>query len=124
MASDFFSLALIFVYVQLTGKYSIGYSNYSLLVFLYSAALFQGLYRLGERIQGRRTGSLLAACAGLSFGVYILHPLLLTELRRAVPYEGTPLLYLLGTFVTACAGAAVLTRTGSAIPGIRKLFRM
>ena len=85
-------------------------------MFLYSAALFQGLYRLGERIQGRRTGSLLAACAGLSFGVYILHPLLLTELRRAVPYEGTPL--------TACAGAAVLTRTGSAIPGIRKLFRM
>ena len=123
-ACGIFSLALIFVYVQLTGKYSIGYSNYSLLVFLYSAALFQGLYRLGERIQGRRTGSLLAACAGLSFGVYILHPLLLTELRRAVPYEGTPLLYLLGTFVTACAGAAVLTRTGSAIPGIRKLFRM
>lgn len=123
-ACGIFSLALIFVYVQLTGKYSIGYSNYSLLVFLYSAALFQGLYRLGERIQGRRTGSLLAACAGLSFGVYILHPLLLTELRKAVPYEGTPLLYLLGTFVTACAGAAVLTRTGSAIPGIRKLFRM
>lgn len=118
------SLALIFGYVQLTGKYSIGYSNYGLLVFLYAAALFSVLYRVGNRFQGKKTGDVLAACAGFSFGVYILHPLLLWALRNAVPYERAPLLYLLGTYVTACAAAALLTRIGSAVPGIRKVFRM
>lgn len=123
-ASGIGSLILMIAYVQVTGNYSIGYSNYSLLVFLYSASVFQELYHLGERFQGRQPGKLLAVCAGLSFGVYILHPLLLTELRKAVPYENGPLLYLLGTFVLVCAGSALLTRIGSGVPGVRKVFRM
>lgn len=123
-ASGIGSLLLMIVYVQLTGDYNTGYSNYGLLVFLYAAAAFQGFYQLGEHFRGRRAGELLAACAGMSFGVYILHPLLLTELRKAVPYEKAPLLYLLGTFVLVCAGAGILTRIASAIPGVRKVFRM
>ncbi|HIS26473.1 MAG TPA: acyltransferase [Candidatus Pullilachnospira intestinigallinarum] len=118
------SLAMIFVYVQLTGKYSIGYSNYSLLVFLYAAALFSVLYRIGNRLQGKKPGTVLEVCSGLSFGVYIIHPLLLRELREVIPYERAPLWYLLGTYVAVCAAAALLTRIGSALPGIRKVFRM
>lgn len=124
VGSGVVSWLLIVVYVQLTGNYSLGYSNYSLLVFLYSAALFQGLYGLGERFQDRRAGRVLSECAGLSFGVYIIHPVLLTQLRSAVPYENAPFLYLLASYLLVCIASVLLTWIGSAIPGIRKAFRM
>lgn len=74
----------------------------------------------------RVTGSrVVAQLATLSFGVYLVHPAVLTQLRDRMPFP-TDLAGMLGTGLTVLAvtlvASTLITLIGRAIPGVRRAF--
>ncbi len=84
--------------------------------------LLRALPRRAPGLTGSRTVARLSA---LSFGVYLVHPALLTQLRERWTFP-TDLAGMLGTglaIVTATlVASALITAVGRALPGVRRAF--
>lgn len=116
------SLAATIVYVQMTGDYDNGYSNYNLFVALYSAAVFMLINRKPVVKVSERTEKIIVSLSKLTFGVYIIHPLYTEPLKRVLVYKGIFIgIFVFFALVTVLAFVTCLV--GSKVPGIRKLFR-
>ena len=116
-----FVAAVAFVFA--TKDYSNGYGETSALVLFYSAAVFMALNREGKWRLGERTQKIIRNLSGLSFGVYIVHPIFQTLISRFFVYSKAPLLYILSYFgmltVFSFASCFVLSK----IPFLKKLIR-
>jgi surface polysaccharide O-acyltransferase-like enzyme len=87
-----------------------------------SVVLLRALPRRAGRLTGSRTVARLSA---LSFGIYLVHPAVLTQLRDRWPFP-PDLAGLLGTGVllltVTLVASGVITAIGRAIPGLRRAF--
>lgn len=117
------SLLITIVYVQFTGNYANAYANENLFVMLYSVAVFTALNCGKERSVGGRTGKVLETLSGLSFGVYIVHPLTQMIVDKVIVYTKYPLLYIVlyytSVIVLSFAGCYIVSK----LPVIKKAVR-
>jgi surface polysaccharide O-acyltransferase-like enzyme len=84
--------------------------------------LLRALPRRAPQLTGSRTVARLSA---LSFGVYLVHPAVLTQLRDRWPFP-TDLVGMIGTgfgiLAATLLASALITAIGRALPGVRRVF--
>jgi len=87
-----------------------------------AVVLLRALPRRAPRVTSSRT---VARLSVLSFGVYLVHPAVLTQLHDRVRFP-TSLLGMLGTGLWVLAAtlvaSAAITAVGRAVPGVRRVF--
>lgn len=117
------SLLLTILYVYLTHDLSNGYSNVNIFIYLYTTGVFTMIVNLPLAKYNTQT-NLITNIATLSFGVYIIHPLLLAIYERTIPYTTQPLLYMLSSFIIVSIGALVISYFISRVPILKKTIRL
>ena len=118
------SLLGVIVYTSLTHDYSNAFSNLNIFIFLYASGVFVLLNNVmkGSISDGLR--KVLVKVSKMSFGIYIIHPLLITIMEHILPYHGMPLLYMLVLYVIVFILSFVCCSILSRIPGLRLSVRM
>lgn len=118
------SLLGVIVYTSLTHDYSNAFSNLNIFIFLYASGVFVLLNNVmkGSISDGLR--KVLVMVSKMSFGIYIIHPLLITVMEHILPYHGMPLLYMLVLYVIVFILSFVCCSILSRIPGLRLSVRM
>lgn len=116
------SFAFIILYSQFTGRYAAVYSPVGAPVFLCSVGAFLAVNNRKCSVK-EKTAKRLAGLSKLTFGVYILHVILISALTRVVPYRGHILLYIAATYMVVIVGAFCLCYVISKIPVLKKLIR-
>ncbi len=115
----FLSLLIIIGYVQSTGDYTNIHTYTNLLVYIYSASLFTALHNAGAK-----TNRIISILSKLSFGVYIVHPLLQTLIDWKFPYTQNPFMYILCYFIIISLLSFGASFIAAKIPLLKKAFRM
>ena len=118
------SLLIFILYVQITKDYDNGYSNKNILVLAYSTAVFLTLNCKIKQPAKERLRKALETLSKLSFGVYIIHPLLLHVVTWLFAYTGKPFLYILFSFVIVTTLSFVGCYAASKLSIIKKIIRM
>lgn len=114
----------IFVYAQLTGDFNTVYGELGLPVFFYSTAVFSILSSLKPSFS-EKTSARIGSLSRMTFGVYLIHPLVQRVLREILSYNGSmPALHILLSFVIVSLLSFIACWVMSKIPVIRKLVRM
>lgn len=116
------SLLAIVFYVGFTGNHAIAYDNIGLLVFLYSSGVFLAINNVKISFK-EKTARILATLSKLSFGVYILHVIVLTAFKALLPYREHGAAYILLCFVTVCAVSFSGSYIVSKIPVLKHLVK-
>ena len=116
--------ALVFVvlYVHLGGSYLEAYNNIGIPVFVYATSVFVALTNIKTNA-GEKTSKTLATLSKLTFGVYIIHAIVLEFFFKWFPYKSGALWYLLVCYIVTVISSLVLTVIISKIPLIKKLIR-
>jgi len=115
-----FSLIIIILLVQLTGKSGGAYSNSNILVYLYSLGIFTFINRVCENKSGTEITKNLS---NLTFGIYIIHVFVLNVINILYkPVDITPLSIFVKFSLTSVI-SFIVTYIISKIPGLRKLVR-
>lgn len=117
------SVLVTILYVQFTGDYKNGYSNMNIFIFIYAAGVFCLINQL-QNISRGKAKNVIILLSKLSFGVYILHPMILTAFNKAVSYNGAPLLYIMGGFWSVCFVSFICCYIVSRLPVVKKIIRM
>lgn len=118
------SLLITIFGTQLTGDYENTYSNMNLFVFLYSVGVYTALNNL-KFVLHDRTKNILTSLSRLTFGVYMIHPALLTAVHALVPYNNSmPVFYVLAIYIVILLLSFVLSVIAAKIPYIKKFVRM
>ena len=115
------SLIVIIVLVQLLPISNLIYSNYNILVLLYSAMVFtlaRDIYKPSPN-----ANSFFKFGSAMAFGVYIIHPLVIELFSRLFPYLGNPLLHIIVEYLFVCIISFLCTYALSKIPFIKKIIR-
>jgi len=87
--------------------FEFGYEAYTLLTIPVLLVVSGWIRRRKKRVAEK----LLNDLGGLSFGIYLIHPVFLLAYRELVPQPGMPYLYIVwtaGLFVTALAGSLIV----------------
>ncbi len=116
------SILAVILYVQLTKDYVNGYSNFNILIYLYSIGVFMALSEI-KNISEKSAKTILNL-SKLTFGVYIIHPLIMSVLNGVIPAISSPILYILAHFLTTAIFSFLICFVISKIPVIKKLIRM
>jgi surface polysaccharide O-acyltransferase-like enzyme len=117
------SVIVTILYVHFTGDYNNGYSDMNIFIFLYSIGVFCLLVDLKISTNQKRD-DIVKTLSRLTFGVYIVHPLVLQICTWIQPYTKLPLVYIVLKWVITCCISFVLCYITSKIMFIRKLIRM
>lgn len=118
----FFSLAFIFLYIHFTGDYKNAYENLNAPVFLYSVATFLAMNNIKFKLK-EKTPQRLATISNLTFGVYIIHALVLSLFNKLFPYTENCVLYLAICYITVMGISFLAAYIISKIPVIKKAIR-
>jgi surface polysaccharide O-acyltransferase-like enzyme len=109
-------------YVYFTCDYKTVYEDICAPVFLYSVSVFLAINNMKIQVK-EKTAQKLAGLSKLTFGVYIIHVILLSVFRELLPYSEFSALYIIGSFmaVVCCSflGAYVISK----IPILKKLIK-
>jgi surface polysaccharide O-acyltransferase-like enzyme len=97
------------------------YSNLGILVFLYAVAVF--VFILYRKTAADKARKILIPLSKLSFGVYIIHPLILSLITAFVPYGNLPALEIILFWNVAFILSLLVTFILSKIPLLKKLIR-
>lgn len=112
----------IVLYVHFTGDYKNAYSNIGVPVFFYAVSVFMALTNIKICV-GKKSSKLLIALSKLTFGVYIIHAMVLDFYTKWLPYKSNALLYIAVCFASVVAISAAISFVLSKIPVIKKLIR-
>ena len=118
------SVLITFFSVYFTQDYENGYSDLNIFILLYSVSVFLALTKLCKcrfKTIGQRR---LKFFSNMSFGMYIVHPIVLELFQRTIVYYNYPLLYILVCFCIVLIGSFVLCYICSKVPIARKIIRM
>lgn len=116
------ALAFIILYVHFGGSYLDAYNNIGIPVFVYATSAFLALTNI--KISAKeKTAKTLATMSKLTFGVYIIHAMVLEFFFKWFPYKSGALLYLLVCYAVTLTVSLALTFVISKIPTIKKLVR-
>ncbi len=116
------SLASIILHTQLTGSYIEVYRNIGAPVFLYSVAVFVFLTDINYRFN-EKTEKVLITFSKLTFGVYIIHMLILNFFSLLFTVEIPFVLYMAVYFVTCTVASFAAAYVISKIPVLKKLIK-
>ena len=118
--SAIISVLAIILLVQFTGNYQDAYSNGNILVFLYSVGVFTFI---NDVCKNKTSGKIIEKLSNLTFGVYIIHIIVLWTTN--IFFDNIEIT-LLSIMIRFCL-ITVISFTGSyimsKIPGIRKLVK-
>lgn len=119
------SLLITICGTQLTGDYGNTYSNMNLFVFLYSVGVYTALGDLKLNLHSH-TKNILSLLSRMTFGVYIIHPALLTAFCALIPYDhnSMPVFYILVSYVVVLLLSFVFSVLAAKIPFIKNFVRM
>lgn len=112
-----------FTYAQITRDYQSLYSSYGMPIYFYSCCIFYGISQINPQPSGRRA-SLLVLISGLTFGVYLIHPIIQVAVNLVVPALSNPLLSLLMTYTGVLLISLAASFLLSKIPLVKKLIRI
>ena len=118
------SLLITIIGTQLTGDYGNTYSNMNLFVFLYSVGVYTALGNLKLNLHSH-TKNMFSLLSRMTFGVYIIHPALLTVFCALIPYNDNsmPVFYILVSYVVVLLLSFVFSVIAAKIPFIKKFVR-
>ena len=117
------SLAAMMLHAYFAENYQDAYTNTSVFVLFYSASVFLAL--CSRKIQPKeKTAERLTKLSKLTFGVYILHPILLSLFQKGFPYSQYPAAYIIVCFVTVAGSSFLAAYVASKIPIIKKLIKV
>lgn len=117
------SLIIMIRYVDYTGDYDTAYNNVSMFVFLYSVSVFLLVNNIRFNF-GQKTAKRVVSISKYTFGIYIIHPLILEVLKRVFPYTKYCALYILGSYVFVLMVSFMLVLIISKIPGLKKIIKI
>ena len=109
-------------YINTTGDYETPYENLSVFVFIYSLGLFLAINSIKTTFK-ERTLQTLEKLSKLTFGVYIIHVIVLSFFRKLLPYSGHSAVYLVVCFTAVVCASFIGSYVISKIPVLRKLIR-
>lgn len=116
------SVVLIITYIQTVHKYKAPYENIGLPVFAYSTSIFIALNNIKFKISDKITKIVLSV-SKISFGVYIIHVVILYVFVRVFKYTDNPLAYTIVMFLSVSGISLVISYVISKIPVIKKLIK-
>lgn len=116
------SIVLCLIYVQITRSYSTIYQVLGLPVYLYSVSVFLTLHDIGADF-GEKQSKILYFLAKLSFGAYIIHPIIQSFYRSIMPTISIALIHILLEFFIVVTISFALSYLLSKIPFLKKLVR-
>jgi len=119
-----FSLLVTILYVQSTKDYSNGYSNMNVFVLMYAVSVFILINCQQKMTVSDKTKSVLAVLSNLTFGVYIVHPLIQTIAGWVIKYVHNPFAYIICSYSVVVAVSFAVCFIVSKIPIIKKSIRM
>lgn len=112
-----------FIYAQISGDYKNLYANNSLPMYFYSCCVFYGIIQAKPQPSGRRA-SLLVLISGLTFGVYLIHPIIQSVVKAVLPALSNSLLSLLLHYTGVLLVSLAVSFLLSKIPLVKKLIRI
>jgi surface polysaccharide O-acyltransferase-like enzyme len=116
------SVIITFIVVQITGDYENAFSTTNLFVFMYSVGIFCALFNMKIKI-GQKLENIIKIMSRLTFGVYIIHPLILDILTEIIPLMN-PLLYLILVFALTSSITFAVSYIASKNVITKKLIHM
>lgn len=120
----YISLLTIVVYVQITKNYNTAYLNENVLVLLYSVSVFLALNSTSMSGKNEKLNKLIEVLSKLSFGVYIIHPLVLSIYNKVISYSKVPVIFILICFIVVTAISFIGCYIVSKLPIVKKTIRM
>ena len=117
------ALVAMMFHAYFAEDYQNAYSNTSIFVLVYSASVFMALCNWNVRLK-EITAEKLGNISKLTFGVYMIHPILLGLFQKGFPYSQHPALYVMACFVTVTCSSFVIAYVASKIPVIKKLIKL
>lgn len=115
-------IVAIIVNVAYTGNYDIAYSNYNLLVFIYSVSVFLFLYTVYSK-RANLNQKAMVLFSKLTFGVYIIHPAILAIAKILINFDNT-LVCILSQYIVVVLISFSSTYIVSKLPFFKYLVRM
>ncbi len=103
--------------------YDLAYSNSNLLVLLYTAGVFTVLSNLKNERVPVKLGAGLAVASKLSFGVYVVHIVVLSVMHKIFAFISVPFLSLLVLWGATTVISFLVCYVLSKIPLLKKLIR-
>lgn len=117
------SLLVMIVYVNFTKDYNNAYANSGVLVFVYSAAVFLVINTINE-IKIKKANGIVSILSKSSFGIYVVHVVLLDVINRLLPKTLVASIYMLVCWTLTFAVSFMATYMLSKIPYLKRLVRM
>lgn len=110
------------LYVQYTGDIKHPYYHLGLVVFMFSVALFVALNSV--KLQpNAKIAAIVAFFSKLSFGVYLVHVLVLEVCKKFIIDTSHPILYIFGLSAAVAAGSFLVSFIISKIPVVKKMIK-
>lgn len=116
------SALLLIVLTQITKDYENVYANLGVFTFLYSVSIFLLINDLYSARVARPSKAVMLF-SGLSFGIYVIHPMFVAVLREILSDALHPLLGLLIKYVVALLLSLGVSYVISKLPILKKLIR-
>lgn len=116
------SLISIVFYVHFTGDYNNAYADIGAPVFLYSVSVFLALNTINWNLK-EKTAKKIVELSKLTFGVYIVHAMLITIYSLIFPYNKYSALYILVCFVVVVFCSLLISYSISKIPVLKKIVK-
>lgn len=120
--SSALALLLMIIYAHISKDYTNAYSNSGIFVFIYSAGIFTALNIIN--IKPNEKNLFISNISKYSFGIYVVHVILLEVTGKLLSKITIPPIYMLScwtlTFIVSLTATFVMSR----IPYIKKLVRM
>lgn len=117
------SLLATILYVGITGDYKNGYSNMNVFIFIYAASVFYALVQYAPMLKDKAL-EMMTTMAKLSFGVYIIHPLVLSYVITFWFDDMPALAGVIVWTLTVAVLSFIICWALSKIPVLRKTIRM
>ena len=116
------SLVSIILYVHFTGDYNNAYTNIGAPVFIYSVSVFLALNNIKFNFSEKFAKKLMVL-SKLTFGVYIIHIIVLTLFGKIFPYDRYSVLYIVTSFLIVVIVSFLISYLVSKTPLLKKIIK-
>jgi len=116
------SVAAIILYVHFTGDYTDVYQELGIPVFIYSVSLFLAINNISFNLK-ENVAKKIVGLSKLTFGVYIIHVMVLYIFSNLLPYSKYSGIYIVVLFVSVTVVSFLVSYIISKIPILKKLIK-
>lgn len=116
------ALAFMVIFVHFTGDYNNVYQNIGAPVFVYSVSVFLALNSINFNLK-EKNAKKLVLFSKLTFGVYIIHVLVLSIFTKIFPYSNYCVLYIVLRFAIVVCISFFISYIISKIPMLKRIIK-